>query len=56
MLTSLPPAVPLPAPKVASFRVNRDRLLRICSNAVTALSAFMAILLFSYGYVLLALT
>src|SRR5207244_11710376 len=29
MLTNLPPAIPLLAPKVAGFRVNRDHLFRV---------------------------
>ena len=56
MLTNLLPAIPLPAPKVAGFRATRDSLLRTFATAVTALTAFIAILLLSYTYVLSALS
>jgi len=56
MLTNLPPAIPLLAPKVAGFRVNRDHLLRVFASAVTVLTALIAILFFSYAFVLSALS
>jgi hypothetical protein len=56
MLAKLPPATPLLPRKVAGFRTNRDRTSRAFATAVTALTAFIAILLLSYGYVLLALS
>ena len=55
MLAKLPPATPLLSRKIAAFRTNRDRTSRTFATTVTALTAFIAILLFSYGYVLLAL-
>ena len=56
MLTNRLPAIPLPVPRIAGFRVNRDSLLQTFATAVTALSALIAILFFSYTFVLLALS
>ena len=55
MLAKVPPAIPSPAPKVAGFAFNRDRSWRAFATAVTALTAFIVILILSCGYVLLAL-
>ena len=56
MLAKTPPAIPVPVPKVAGFRANRDRLLQSFATAVTALTAFIAIVLFASGFVLSALS
>ena len=48
MLADTRPAVPLPIPKVAGHRVNRDRLLRWSATAVTTFTALIAVLFVSF--------
>jgi len=55
MLADTRPAIPLPIPKVAGYRVNRDRLLRWSATAVTTFTALIAVLFVSFLSLVLVL-
>jgi hypothetical protein len=56
MMVNIPPSVPLPFPKVAGYKTKRDRLARTIAMAVTGIAAVVAILVVSFGYVMVVLT
>jgi len=56
MMVNPPPSVPLPFPKVAGYKTKRERLARTIAMAVTGIAAVVAILVISFGYVMVVLT